>query len=297
MNKTICIDSEYYWAWWDSRDTQLVPDGTVDLTFGWDFDQPLWVGAIPDSVVHLTFGIKFNEFIEIGVIPNSVEHLTFEGGYYMPAFVVGSIPNSVKSLSIEGYSKPFDVGIIPESVKELDFGDDFDQPIMIGVGPNHISYLEFEKYLKSSKISFIPKSVSSLRLYQFNSPIVLDANPDQITFFCKKICHTKIFYGEEFYTKTFFCEITYKKSTIQRTIIPNPIKIMILPNDYENNYVKISHLKNVYSILFGYSETICTLYHTPQFQEELVEKVFDPIRIQRLCDNHKIDLYSWIDFI
>jgi hypothetical protein len=185
----------------------------------------------------------------------------------------------VKSLSIEGYSKSFSVGIIPESVIELEFGDDFDQPIIFGVGPDSISFLEFEKYLKSSRISFIPKSITSLRVYQFNSPIVYDAHPDQITFFCGKISHTK----------TFFCEIAYKESTIQQTIIPNPIKIMILPHHYENDYVKISQLKNVYSILFGYSETTCTLFHTPQFHAELVEKVLHPIRLEKIANQYHIN--------
>ncbi len=285
MNKTFFIDSEDYWAWRDSQNTPFVPDGTVDLTFGWDFDQLLWVGAIPNSVVQLTFGIQFNERLDVGVIPNSVEHLTFEGGYYMEPFVVGSIPNSVKSLSIEGYSKPFGVGIIPESVIELEFGDDFDQPIIFGVGTDSISYLEFQKYLQSSEISFIPKSVKSLRIYQFNSPIVYDAHPNQITFFCNKISHTK----------TFFCEIAYKESTIQQTIIPNPVKIMILPHHYENDYVKISHLKNVYSILFGYSETTCTLFHTPQFHAELVEKVLHPIRLEKIANRYHIDFIDLIN--
>ncbi len=281
------VDSEYYYyeEW-----TKLVPDDTEDLVFGRDFIEDLKMEDIPYGVKNITFGAKFCSFLDKGVIPNSVENIIFEGGFYIEHFIIGSIPNSVKNLSIEEYSIPFDYGILPESIVELELGNDIDYPIIVGATQDSLSYLEFKKYLKSSDINFIPKSVSTLNLGDdFNKPIVIDTLDNNSLMLG---CHVV-------FIPNLTNDIVCKSKKINVSPIPNNIKVIILFYDFHKKYSEICYLKNAYTIYFLDNENKkeCKLFHTTQFQEELVQKVFDPIRIQKICDKYQIDLLTWINFV
>ncbi len=273
------VDSEYYYyeEW-----TKLIPDDTEDLVFGRDFIEDLKIGDIPYGVKNITFGAKFCSFLDKGVIPNSVENIIFDGGFYLEHFIVGSIPDSVKDLSIDGYSTSFDYGILPEGLIQLDLGPEIDFPMIIGATPDCLSYIEFKKYLKSSDINFIPKSVTSITLdNNYRKPIVIDTFP----------CNVSIIGEYEIFIEHKSYDIVY--------IVPNNIKMMILFYDFQKKYLEIRNLKNVYIIYFLDKENKkeCKLCHTTEFQEEVVQKVFNPIRIQKICDKYQIDLLTWINFV
>ena len=72
--------------------------------------------------------------------------------------------------------------------------------------------------------------------------------------------------------------------------------MMILFDDLKKKYLEIRNLKNVYIIYFldNENKNECKLFHTTQFQEELVQKVFDPIRIQKICEKNGFELFDWI---
>ncbi len=271
------VDSEYYYyeEW-----TKLIPDNTENLVFGRDFIEDLKVGDIPYGVKNITFGAKFCSILPVGLIPNSVKNIEFECGFNLK-FKIGSIPNSVKNFSIEKYSTTFDYGILPEGLIELYFGNGIDYPIIIGSKPDSLCHLEFKKYLKTSDINFIPKSISTIYLDQeLKNPIVIDTLDNDVFILNEH-------------------ELSFNKN--MSSSIPNNIKIMILFENFNEKYSKFSFFKNIYSIYFFNNENgvenICTLFHTYQFQEELVKKVFNPVRIQCICEKYQIDFVDWINII
>jgi len=77
-----------------------MPDSVIHLTFGYDFDQPIY-DCIPDSVTHLTFGYDFNQPIN-GCIPDSVTHLTF-GRYFDQN--IDELPVSINNIELSSNYK------------------------------------------------------------------------------------------------------------------------------------------------------------------------------------------------
>ncbi len=273
------VDSEYYYyeEW-----TKLIPDDTEDLVFGRDFIEDLKVGDIPYGVKYITFGAKFCSKIDIGLIPNSVENIEFECGFNLN-FKIGSIPNSIKNFTIQNYSTTFDYGILPEGLIELNFGLGIDYPIIIGSTPDSLCHLEFKKYLKNFDINFIPKSVTTINLdYRCKNPIVIDTLDNNV-----------LILNEH--------EISFNIDNKKMFSISNNIKIMILFEKFIEKYSDFSLFKYIYSIyFFNYEngiENVCTLFHTYQFQEELIQKVFHPIRIKNICEKYLIDFVDWINII
>ncbi len=272
------VDSEYYYyeEW-----TKLILDDTENLVFGRGFIADLKVGDIPYGVKYITFGAKFCSILPVGLIPNSVENIEFECGFNVK-FEIGTIPNSVKNFTIENYSTTFDFGILPEGLIVLYFGNGIDYPIIIGTTPDSLCHLEFKKYLKTPDINFIPKSISTIYLdKELKNPIVIDKLDNDVLI----LNEHKIYLNKN-----------------MSSSIHNNIKIMILFENFNQNFNQnFSLFKNIYSIYFFNNENgvenICTLFHTYQFHEELVKKVFYPVRIQNICEKYHIDFVDWINII
>ena len=91
----------------------VLPANLIQLTFGFDFNQPLAVGVLPANLTQLTFGELFNQPLAVGVLPANLTQLIFGEGF--DQFLAG--------------------GVLPAGLTHLIFGGGFNQPLAVGVLP------------------------------------------------------------------------------------------------------------------------------------------------------------------
>ncbi len=119
---------EYLFLGGYKKSIKFIPFGVKELVFD-KYNMELCVGDIPCSVTHLTFGADYNHPIYKDVLPNSIIYLKFGDGFDRLLFN-GSIPNSVKKLVFgRKYNQPIKKNIIPNSVIQLKLGENYDQEL------------------------------------------------------------------------------------------------------------------------------------------------------------------------
>ncbi len=252
-----------------------IPQNVTHLTFEDDFNQPLVSGVIPNSVTHLTFGWSFNQPLTQGVtcvIPNSVTHLTFG----------------------ENFNQPL---VVPNSVTHLTFGRSFNQPLSTGAIPNSVTHLTFEPFNEYNCFDtfVIPNSVTHLdlgfNLYQFEYFRFIPSSVTHLTF------------GIPFIHKDFVLKALDK--TIQ---LNNVTHIYIRYHDYGfvthytsemidwlnilfNNHIP-KNIKYVNDVNYRYCYQ---QFSTAKFNEELTQKVFNPLRLQKMAKEYHIEFMDLVD--
>ncbi|EFA78819.1 hypothetical protein PPL_08283 [Heterostelium album PN500] len=141
----------------------VLPESLELLEFGDGFKQILSVGVLPESLKSLKFGIYFDQILSFGVLPKSLESLEF-GDIFNQILSVGVLPESLESLKF-GYrfNQILSVGVLPESLESLEFGDGFKQILSVGVLPESLKSLKFGIYFDQIlSVGVLPKSLESL---------------------------------------------------------------------------------------------------------------------------------------
>lgn len=236
----------------------VIPNSVKYLTFGNHFNQPLRINDIPKGVTHLTFGKNFNKIIGRNVIPDSVTHLTF-GTDFNQILEIGVIPNSVTHLTFgDNFNQILNIGVIPDSVTHLIFGDNFNQKLNI---PNSIGFLILGRYYNQA-LDELTKNMYFLLVddkYKYE-------NLENSVFF---VCYRTTIYE------------------IFDEIIPHHY-ISFYINDYMYNLddYKFKILLNVLDKILSKK----SLFIGEIIFQELTEKIFNPRRLIRLCNEYNISI-------
>ncbi len=286
-----------------------IPSNVTHLIFNDYFNQPLSVGVIPNSVTHLVFGCEFNQIVDI---PNSVTHLLFGYNFNRPLY----IPNSVIYLRF-GYEFNQIVDI-PNSVKDLTIGNEFD--IVNNIIPNNVIHLtynilyewhkekDYETYKKrlETQNKFIVEKVNHLIIdldYQlgisrynitdemiskiYKNLVISLIKPENYESFYLKYKNMILEPYKDFF---FVMEIERCHHNENDYLLKNGY---FLENDFLGNCVYSIH--NDY-IKYDYYEKLCKKKLLIPIHSELITKVFNPIRLQKIADTYNIELVDLMDY-
>ncbi|EGC35873.1 hypothetical protein DICPUDRAFT_47438 [Dictyostelium purpureum] len=174
-----------------SRDHRLWVEATqkkkgienADKTFFFNGDQELKVDTIPEGTVHLIFGNDFNGIIPDGAIPQTVKIVDFgtDGkSIFNQILTRDNFPRGVESLTLGNHFE-HDIPVWPNKIKYLSVGTKRNQ--IKGL----CSKIETLKYYGTLKEPLIPKNIPSqvfnLLMPLCNGPIKEGTIPDKVNFF------------------------------------------------------------------------------------------------------------------
>lgn len=163
---------------------------------------------------------------------------------------------------------------IPYGVKNIRFGYDYQQKLKKGVIPSSVTHLYFDTlYNQPIEKDVIPSSVQHLEFgYLFNQKLNKDNLPQKLI--------ELILYNNE-YDTTHLKDLNILIGKIDRFIKYNDDNIQILY--YEkmllNKYIEKYMVKNKGDIIL----------------QELVEKVFHPSRLLKICEKYNIEFTDLIE--
>ncbi len=225
-------------------------------------------------------------------------------------FIVNSenihqIPNNVNYLQFDDdFNEIIEVGVIPNHITFIHFGDDFNQPLKPGIIPNSVTHIIFDYgFNQPLKIGDIPNSVTNLSFGQtFNQLLASNVIPNSV------IClEFGLDFNQPFYEKVLpesvkylFLSRKYNQdlSNILSRIYTN--LTLIISNDklYKKYISEVSYpfnkfISNVFSSENEYillRNKLKKVYH-----EELIEKVLHPERLHQIAKLYHIDFIDLID--
>ncbi len=270
------------------------------------------VNNIPSNVTHLIFEKEFNQHIEI---PNSVTHLLI-GDYFNQPIV---IPNSVTYLSF-GYNFNQIVDI-PTSVIHLIIGNEFD--IIDNNIPNNIIHLtyhiDYPIYRKNVKLQdnlivnkFIVEKVNHL-IINLDFQLMIDSEyiitNEMISKIYKNLVISIIDFFDDSIDDSIDNIIKYNNEIIQdnenfyikyKNMLPYPFKKFIFlkdPNDVTNNDYLYDNDELINYIIYNYYENLCKLRNRlVPIHSELITKVLNPNRLQKIANTYNIELVDLMDY-
>ncbi len=307
-----------------------IPSNVTHLIFNDYFNQPLSVGVIPNSVTHLVFGCEFNQIVDI---PNSVTHLLFGYNFNRPLYIPNSliylrfgyefnqivdIPNSVKDLTI---GNEFDIvnNIIPNNVIHLTYN-------ILYEWHKEKDYETYKKRLETQN-KFIVEKVNHL-IINLDFQLMIDSEyiitNEMISKIYKNLVISIIDFFDDSIDDSIDNIIKYNNEIIQdnenfyikyKNMILEPYKDFFFvmeierchhnENDYllKNGYfLENDFLGNcVYSIhndyiKYDYYEKLCKKKLLIPIHSELITKVFNPIRLQKIANTYNIELVDLMDY-
>ncbi len=270
------------------------------------------VNNIPSNVTHLIFEKEFNQHIEI---PNSVTHLLI-GDYFNQPIV---IPNSVTYLSF-GYNFNQIVDI-PTSVIHLIIGNEFD--IIDNNIPNNIIHLtyhiDYPIYRKNVKLhdnlivnKFIVEKVNHL-IINLDFQLMIDSEyiitNEMISKIYKNLVISIIDFFDDSIDDSIDNNIKYNNEIIQnnenfyikyKNMLPYFFKKFIFlknPNNITNNDYLYDNDELINYIIYNYYENLCKLRNRlVPIHSELITKVLNPNRLQKIANTYNIELVDLMDY-
>ncbi|EFA86158.1 hypothetical protein PPL_00720 [Heterostelium album PN500] len=138
-----------------------LPDGILDVVFGYLYNQPFKLGALPNSITSIKFGEDFNQPLPEGVLPVSLENLVFGDNFNQP-LKPRELPPFVQNLKFgRNFNQPIvEKNTLPQSLRSLKFGENFSQ--RLANLPEDLNQLELgEEY--NLQMAELPESIKTLR--------------------------------------------------------------------------------------------------------------------------------------
>lgn len=301
----------------------ILPHGLKKLVFDTQFNQKITEGVIPNTVEYLIFGYYFNQPLEINSIPHSVKHLEFEGLFNHP--IDNILPPDLKYLKfryfnqslsnlvlprklthlILGYSFSgiLNPGDLPESLIHLELSNKYDdiigfhKPFIHYINPNteniYPIYIDVNRLVKADKYlpdNIIPKNIRYLKIGEnfshyinYNTLnnlihiVVQGTNKDIISHNLPSDCIMGISYSSSHRGSLKRYEIykfIYYFNNVSYKIYQDDIDIF--NKDYIENYLQTKEKRN-------------------KLFQELIETIYDPIRLNKLASIYNISFTSLMD--
>ncbi len=319
------IDLSFENVLFDFTISGVIPEGVTHLHLG-RYNKLLELGDIPPNVTHLTFGDSFNQIIPVGTIPISVTHLKF-GYHFNQTLLVGSIPKNVTHLEFgEKFNQPVEASMIPNIVTHLTFGTYFNQILHKGIIPESVQFLNLGPGFHSyDYIEGIPKNTYlTCTIYEEHQ----DLNDDRYLnkeMILKRVNHLIIYGIDSYYSfdinhvipnellKRIYDNLTISvlvdfNHELLQNISQNKVDEDTYLGDsphYENYkkqiwgpYQDFFHIQSPHGIFPQNYDKIMKKRKQINLlkivHQELIEKIFDPIRIQKICEKNGIELFDWI---
>ncbi len=263
---------------YDGEIRGLIPENVMNLSLGKNYNKKLNPGDIPPTVKILDLGEKYNHILEEGVIPYGVEKLVLSD-MYDKIIKPGVIPESVIELTIKHNLKyPLEEGSIPKSVIKLNFVSMYNQYIKPNVIPNGVKIILFSLIFNQNLDGVIPNSVIILSFgYLFRTSFDISSLTNLIEL---SVCES------------------YDLDEIKK----NPEKNILIniknghKTIYWNNKLEIDIWSHVY-----FYKIIIDIY-TLKYKlignvilRELVEKVFNPLRLQRIAKLYNVNFHELVE--
>lgn len=259
-------------------DNIVLPKNITFLKFGEKFKGGIKEGDIPKSVKTLIFGRKFNQLLRPNIIPYGVEKIIFSWEFNQE-LNKDIIPNSVIDLTFENYNQKLKIGDIPNSVKNLKIGSNYKYPLTEGIIPSSVIRLYLPMSYSGELSKTIIPNVKYLTCHRVNN-----LNPDIISLTLHTYNdYTSITnYKNNFYKGKYL--IGYIDKTHHRSYNGIDYDDIFILGDYVN---KINELIDENFIKEKYIGNI--------IKEELIEKVFNPNRLLKICGKYNIDFFDLIE--
>ncbi len=284
-----------------------IPNSVTHLTIGHKFN--IIDNIIPNSVTHLTFGYKFNKIIDI---PNSVTHLTFNDSFNQKI----NIPNNVTHLTI-GHNFDIVNNIIPNNIIHLTYNIEYDCYEELYDSYEGQYNLEYKKKLELRN-KFVVEKVNHFIIH-LDGQIMLDSEyiitNEMISKLYKNLAISVVVIDMiDIDNDILDKNISYGNFYTQyKNMLPYPFKkflFLMPPIDIkkyikDDLYIKYSLEKYIiYNcdeiekyIIYHYDENLCKLRNRlVPIHSELITKVFNPIRLQKIADTYNIELVDLIDY-
>ncbi|KAN0038842.1 hypothetical protein ACTA71_001034 [Dictyostelium dimigraforme] len=160
----------------------MLSNTILDLTLNIYNKDPIEKYSIPNSVKNFNIGGLSNLIISNGILPKSLEKLSIKNnGLTMIENDSFQFINHLTQLDLTDCS--FDghlfKNLLPQSLKKLKLSNNFNQPIDLNSFPNQLIELEFGKNFNHPILPFVlPSSLTFLKLSDsFNQPIFLNSFP------------------------------------------------------------------------------------------------------------------------
>jgi hypothetical protein len=119
-------------------------DVITNLSFAWDFNQPLRGVRFPDGLTHLTFGTYFNQSLQGIRFPDGLTHLTFGGVDFNQPLQGVRFPDGLTHLTFgDEFDQPLQGVRFPDGLTHLTFGHRFNQPLQGIRFPDGLTHLSF----------------------------------------------------------------------------------------------------------------------------------------------------------
>jgi len=209
----------------------------------------------------LEFGYKFNQPLYPGILPLNLIYLKFDNNFNQP-LNPGIIPNSVIYLEFgNNFNQPLKKGDIPQGLRHLVFGRYFNQYIEEGVIPDSVMHITFGSYFNHQLNNIISKNIINLVLSHRYKKLMDNINN------LNKFNEYKLDFSFVGYYEN---EIEYGN-----------LKIHIDKKKYIDKYIleNLTEDKLRGKIIFN----------------ELVEKIFNPNRLLKMCQIYNMDLENLIN--
>jgi hypothetical protein len=202
----------------------------------------------------------FDRIIPKNCIQNNINYIVI-GHIFNTPLEKGDIPNDVTHLTFADlYNQPLKKGVIPNSVTHLKFGNNFNQPLKKGVIPNSVTHLEFGFCFNQ------PLNNKNLPIYLIE---LISFNP---TYNTKLLNINNILFGNLLFSN----------------LLIHPNDDFLIKYDYGNIDIGLND-KNKLNEYIDNNLTKDKLIGSIIFQE-LLEKVYEPKRLLKICNDYDIDL-------
>jgi hypothetical protein len=302
-------------------DIGVIPESVDYLTFSFKFNQPL-VGVLPKNLKKLYLGGSFKQPIEKGVFVDSITELTL---YVSNNQILEKemLPRSLTKLTIHNFNNntiPLDAYPSKLTYLHVFIKLRSNEELKTNLFPNTLTHLHIDgSVIQTIKIGHIPHSVIDLSFnvtyhcQSFNSNIEDKALPQGLinldlggSFFkninidyCHKLVQINIPHNNGFIKNKNLIIVHNKISThiLYNIYNINNIKYVIenerplIISSIHNMYMRINNerfLENIVSNIHKHANVMKQL-KMRELHRLLAIVVFNPMRLQKICDVYEVD--------
>lgn len=281
----------------------VIPNSVLYLYLLYDYNQKIIPNSIPNSVIKLKFGLKFNQQIDINELPNNLKILKF-GHSFNQKININVIPNSVKYIEFNNaFNQDLTEGILPQNIETLILKTFNNNPIYF---PNSIKVLSINHCSINHMINYglndLLPTLHELRImhYRDDNTFLMRSN-SRLNINSFNNLNINILCIDEAYDDMYRYKIHEKY--LVNSNINNDIFINKLEHDYNffhnhiRNYELFKINKEYINSFYKYINTHFTKEKLigNVILEELVSKVLNPRRINKLSIDYNMDFMDIID--
>ncbi len=240
-----------------------IPDSVIYLYLK-QFNKPL-TGILPRNLKYLKFNLlsKFNQKIRKGDIPYGTKRIDF-GHYFNQS--CKDLPNTIRHIFFGENFNKLKKGDIPEGVRIIEFGRFFDKIIEKGLLPDSLLYLEFFfTYRHPIDRNNLPKNLCELVVSHY------DVTLDKIN-------------NNTFLIKNDNADTRYDRHLLTKDYY-----------DYKNNHIFYYQLRDRYLFCKFIEDYEKESLKGNIIYKELIEKVFNPNRLMRICNEYNVEFNDVIN--